>query len=172
MVKGPRNDGNAGNCKKDGSDGHGVGYREWCQMYLKAAKLAEAMQLAATPNQPSVRSASPEAVSHGEPPLQCMKLHVQPTPLHFLSATPTGSTPLQQILHQAPRHPVLYLPARITPQWVSFCRYQMFLKLRAAFGISGSRGIGLMAVDGRCPSADHSSTCICSELHSPSADAL
>lgn len=37
-------------------------------MYLKAAKLAEAMQLAAAPNQPSVRSVSPEAVSHGELP--------------------------------------------------------------------------------------------------------
>lgn len=50
-------------------------------MYLKAAKLAEAMQLAATPNQPKVQSASPEAVSHGG--------------LHLLSVHPSqaGSNP-------------------------------------------------------------------------------
>ena len=35
-------------------------------MYLKAAKLAEAMQDAITSSQLSGRSASPEAVSHGK----------------------------------------------------------------------------------------------------------
>ena len=64
-----------------------VWYREWCQMYLKAAKLAEAMQLAATPNQPSVCSASPEAVSHGKLPSQTLHLHCTPCtkPLHHLT---------------------------------------------------------------------------------------
>ena len=47
------------------NDDNYVACREWCQMYLKAAKLAEAMQVAVTSSQPSGRSASPEAISHG-----------------------------------------------------------------------------------------------------------
>ena len=42
--------------------------REWCQVYLKAARLAETMQTAITPAQPSSRNGSPDAemgISHG-----------------------------------------------------------------------------------------------------------
>lgn len=42
--------------------------REWCQVYLKAARLAEAMQTAVTPDQPNSRNDSPDAemgISHG-----------------------------------------------------------------------------------------------------------
>ena len=48
--------------------------REWCQVYLKAAQLAEGMQAAATPDQPNARSTSPDSemgVSHGEPCSWC-----------------------------------------------------------------------------------------------------
>lgn len=72
-------------------------------MYLKAAKLAEAMQLAATPAQPSVRSASPEAVSHGKLSLQCRKLHLQPP-------TPAPPTPLHHLLHH-----LLHQPSCVSP---------------------------------------------------------
>ncbi|KAL0044448.1 hypothetical protein WJX82_007178 [Trebouxia sp. C0006] len=43
-------------------------HREWCQVYLKAAQLAQAMQTAVTPDQPSSRTGSPDAemgISHG-----------------------------------------------------------------------------------------------------------
>lgn len=67
-------------------------------MYLKAAKLAEAMQLAATPNQSSVRSPSPEAVSHGGLRPHCIKLlllcpSVHITFLHYIPLPPPSLLP-------------------------------------------------------------------------------
>ena len=69
-------------------------------MYLKAAKLAEAMQYAATPAQPSVRSASPEAVSHGKLSVQCRKLHLH-HPLLFTTHS-SAPPPASIFLHQPP----------------------------------------------------------------------
>ena len=54
--------------------------REWCQVYLKAARLAEGMQIAAMPHQAGTHSTSPDSelgISHGiQSHMRCLLGHM------------------------------------------------------------------------------------------------